>query len=123
LPPPTPLNFAAAGESSAEYAVSRIIGHEFRQGVPFFNVVWDTTEETRETFDNPLPHSISAVKNYLYHCNDTRIRRDRSLPAIENLNNVVKIRDHISVKHGCSERWNCPRVAFQDALGLDIGRD
>jgi len=31
LPPPTPLNFAATGESSAEYDVSRIIGNEFRE--------------------------------------------------------------------------------------------
>jgi hypothetical protein len=56
LPPQTPLNFSAAGESSAEYDVTRIIGHEFREGVPFFNVVWDTTEETWEPFENLLPH-------------------------------------------------------------------
>ena len=42
LPPPTLFHSAAAEESSAEYDVSRIIGHEFRQGVPFFNVAWDT---------------------------------------------------------------------------------
>jgi hypothetical protein len=36
LPPPTPLNFAAAGESSAEYDVSRILGHDFREKCPLF---------------------------------------------------------------------------------------
>jgi hypothetical protein len=34
LPPPTPLNSAAAGESFSEYEVSRIVAHEFQERVP-----------------------------------------------------------------------------------------
>jgi hypothetical protein len=88
--------------------VSTIIGHEFREGVPFFNVVWDTIEEIWEPLEKLLPHSMNAVKNYLYHCNDTVIRSDTMLPAIEILNKLLKIRAKISVKNGCSEKWNCP---------------
>ena len=38
------------------------------------------------------------------------------------MNKAVKIRDLTSVNYGCSEKWNCPRVALQDAVGLDIAR-
>ena len=39
--PPMLLNFAASGESCAEYDVSRvIIGYEFREGVPFFTAAF-----------------------------------------------------------------------------------
>jgi hypothetical protein len=77
------------------------------------NLAWDTEEETREPSENPVPHSINAVRN----------PSDRRLPAVENLNKAVKITSKSSVKYGCNEKWNCPPVALRDAPGLDIGRD
>ena len=135
VPPPTPLNSAAEEESEAdqdhsdvpeppaECDVSRITVHEFRSGVPFFQVEWDTKGKTWKPYENLLPHSINALKNYFCYWNDTKIRSVRTLPAIENLNKAVNMRAKSSVKYGCNEKCNCPRVALQDVLRLDIGRD
>ena len=75
-----------------------------------------------KVYPSSLPHSINAVQNDFYHCNDIRIRSDRRLLVIENLNKAVKIRAKISVKYGCSDKWNRQRVALQDALGLRTDR-
>ena len=70
-------------------------------------MVWDTKEDTWLPHENILP----------------RTRSERRLPAVENLKQAVKIAVQSFVKDGCNEKWNCPRVALEDALGSDIGRD
>jgi len=65
----------------------------------------------------------NGVKKLLVSLQWYMISKWKKIPALADLNKVVKIRAKFSVKHGCNEIQKCPQVALQDAICLDIGRD
>jgi len=71
----------------------------------------------------PLKKLRKSAAAFHKRVQELRFRSDRRLRGLKNLNKAVKIRAKTSVKYGCNEKLNNPPLAFQDALGLDIGRD